>query len=392
MEAHVMARSAVALLAGLCALASNDALRAQKIPLVVPGWGVDTMSATWSQPRSPVAEIYRAWRQYLYSDPQLQTPTPLWSASEQRLWPGYDLTAGIAYKGFGATVLDIEPVAERPDEYIVKTLFASSGGQDNAIRPVALTRVYAVRQDGRWVFANALPRLTRTWQRTTVGPITYVLPPGRSLDTVRARRAVAFADSLATSFAVPRIDSLTYYIANGPEELNRIMGVDWTFAGTGRGYSIPWNRLILIGDTNFGEENRHELTHFVLSPLLAQRRTHSLVNEGIATLFGGSVGRTFPALRIEYAEYLQQHSHITLDSLFVSAGADRGSSPAAAILALMVHERAGIAGLKDLLLSGRSDEELRSALIRLLGLPWPDIVVRWRSTATNNVKAREQQQ
>jgi len=50
------------------------------------------------------------------------------------------------------------------DEYVVRTLFASTDGPTNDVKPIALTRVYAIRENGRWVFANALPRLTRDWK------------------------------------------------------------------------------------------------------------------------------------------------------------------------------------------------------------------------------------
>jgi hypothetical protein len=369
------------LLSAVCLVLPAATGAAQSIPRIVPGWGVDTTTSTWADVRwhGAVAEIYRAWSRYLQSDPHLQKPTPLWSASEQRQWPAYDLTAGIAYKGFGATVLDIRPARpDAVDEYVVKTLFATTSGSERDIRPVALTRVYAMRENGSWVFANALPRLTQHWQRAKVGAITYVVAPGRSLDRRRAARAAAFVDSVALNFGLPRIEALTYYMANSPEELHRIMGVDWTFGGTGRGYSMPWNRIVLNGDVAFGEENRHELAHVVLSPITAERKTHSIVVEGVATWLGGSVGRTFPELVSEYGAFLRANPTVTLDTILQGNDPDRGWSPAGAILVAMVYERDGTRALEELMLSGRSNEELRSALIRLLGLTWPDIVARWK--------------
>jgi hypothetical protein len=357
---------------------------AQAIPRVAPGWGVDTTAAAWSDIawHAAVPEIYRAWRDYLLADPHLQSPTRLWSAREQRAWPAYDLTAGIAYKGMPATVLDIRPVEPgRLDEYVVKTLFAQASGEARTVRPVALTRVYALRGDGRWVFANALPRMTREWQRETVGPVTYVIEPGRRFDRRRAQRAVAFADSLAQSLGVPPLEDVTYYVARSPESLHRAMGIDWTFGAQGHGYALPSNQLILSGDATFGEENRHELAHYVLMPILAERRTHGIVNEGIATWLGGSVGRTFPELHAEYAAYLRDHPDITLDAILDGDAPDRGWYPAGAVLVMLVHERGGIAAVRELLTSGRSHDELRSATARLLDMPWSEVTNRWRARA-----------
>jgi len=80
----------------------------------------------------------------------------------------------------------------------------------------------------------------------------------------------------------------------------------------------------------------------------------------------------------EYATYLRQHPEVTLDSVLEADGPDRGVRPAGAVLALMVFERGGVTAIKQLLGSGRSTDELRTALMGLLGAGWPEIGVRWR--------------
>ena len=134
--------------ATLCA----SGVMAQSVPRVVPGFGVDTTSAAWSDLswHSAVPEIYRAWSEYLLNQPGSLSPNPRWSAQEQRRWPGYDLTSGIAYNGASATVVDIRPVEEDVlDEFVVKTLFSRVLGE-NEVKPVALTRVYAFQENGEW--------------------------------------------------------------------------------------------------------------------------------------------------------------------------------------------------------------------------------------------------
>lgn len=173
----------------------------------------------------------------------------------------------MAYHGAPATVVDIRP-APSGDEFVVRTLFARASASGD-VRPIALTRVYDFRENGRRVFGNALPCLTVDWERTRVGRIEYVMEPGRALDRSRAERLLEFADSVATSFDVPRLEALTYYVASTPEGLHRAMGVDWTFGGTGYGYAVPANGLILSGDPVAGEENRHEMMHILLAPVTA---------------------------------------------------------------------------------------------------------------------------
>ena len=146
----------------LClALCLPGSVIAQSVPRVALGFGVDTLSAAWSEAawHSHVPEIFRAWSEYLSNQPSMLRPNPRWSAVEQETWIAYDLTRGAAYHGAPATVVDIRPVPGG-DEFIVKTLFArTSETQD--VRPLALTRVYATREEGRWVFGNALPPFDR---------------------------------------------------------------------------------------------------------------------------------------------------------------------------------------------------------------------------------------
>lgn len=358
------------------------AAAAQQPLRVVPGWGVDTTGAgAWNEASnaSDVREIFRRWAEYLRSNPRAQEPSTLWSAAEQREWRAYDLSASIAYQGVPATVLDIRPaVPGSTDEYVVKTLFAAVAGPGRDVKPIALTRVYTIRENGQWVFSNALPRLTRDWARQTVGPITYVIEPGYPFDAARAAGAVRFADSVATVFDVPGLRDVTYYVTSSPDQVHRLMGVDWTFGGLGYGYASPWNRQIFTGDPALGEAYRHELVHVVLGPLFSDGRAPPLVGEGVATWLGGSLGRDFATVMADYAAFLRAHPGITLDSL-LSANTDLGTRPGAAALALLVYERGGIPAVKELIGAGRGEDALRAALTSLLGVDWATVGALWHA-------------
>ncbi len=367
-------------LAGLAVAALAVPLPGQQ-PAVALGFGVDTAQTAWSETswHQAVPGIVRAWSAYLGATPGTPAADTLWSAAERKAWPAYDLTLATGRQGFPATILDVQPV--RPgsgDVYQVKTLFAAASGAEHEVRAVALTRVFAVRENGRWAFGNALPRLTATWPRRRVGQITFVYPPDHRFDSLRARRAVAFADSLATAFRVARPPAFTYYLADGPEQLFRAMGIDWSFGGQGYGYAIRADDLLLSGDPSFGEENRHELTHYVLSPLLQRGRVPPLAGEGLASWLGGSVGLRYEQMMREYAVYLADRPQITLDSVLAPTPVDLGERPAGAMLAAMVAEHAGVAGLKALLVAGPTADDLRTTVSRLLGMPWPAVDAEWR--------------
>ena len=360
----------------------SSVARAQDSVRVVPGWGVDT-SFTGSgdyTTQGPVPEIYRAWRDYLRSDAQRQSPTRYWSVAEQRRWSRYDIAGGYAYQGFPATVLSIQLAQPgATDEYVVRTLFASANGPTKDVKPIALTRVYAIRESGHWVFANALSRLTRDWKRHLVGHITYIVQPGHSFDEGKASSAVRFADSVAAMFGVQPITDLNYYVADTPEEIHRILGLDFMVGGDQASYSDPARQMILVGNSVFGEDHRHELTHSVLAPLTWTPNTAGIINEGTATWLGGSLGKSFRDVMKEYAAFLTAHPAITLDSVLTVTDHDLGMRPAGAALVEMTYQHGGIAGLKALMAGGRTDTQLRIALEKSLGMSWPEIERTWRA-------------
>ncbi len=356
--------------------------RAQDSLRVVPGWGVDTSSSGGGDyvSQGPVPEIYRAWSTYLRTDATRQAPTKFWSAAEQRRWARYDIAGSFAYQGFPATVLSIQLARSGAmDEYVVRTLFASVNGPSKDIKPIALTRVYAVRESGRWVFANALPYLTHDWSRHNVGHITYIVQPGHRFDQQKARNAARFADSTAAMFGVSPLPKLEYYVTDTPEEIHRILGLDFLVGGAQQSYFDPVRRMVLVGSPVFAENHRHELTHFALLPFIVAGRMPGIINEGTATWLGGSLGKSYPGVMREYAAFLSAHPSIMLDSVLTEAEHDLGIRPAGAALVEMTYQLGGVGAVKTLMRGGHSNDELRSTLTKVFGKPWPEIQAEWRA-------------
>jgi hypothetical protein len=348
---------------------------------VVPGWGVDT-SSTWSgdyTSQGPVPDIYHAWSEYLRTAAKTQSPTPLWSASEQANARYYDQAASIGvYQGFPGTVLSIQPSAPgRSSEYVVRTLFANANGPNKDVKPLALTRVYAITENGRWVFSNALPRLTAEWKRYTTGPIHYFIQPSRAFDLRKANSAARFADSLATMFGVPRLNRIDYYLADTPEEIDRIRGLDFYVGGAQASYADVARHAVYVGNAAFGEDHRHEIAHVVLYPLIVAGKTPGIVNEGLVTWVGGSLGKPFEGVIAEYAAFLSAHPTITLDSVLTVPDHDYGTRPAGAALVALAYRAGGIAAIKTLMAGGQSDDDLRASAVKVFGKPWPDIDELW---------------
>jgi len=126
-------------------------------------------------------------------------------------------------------ILTIDPVG---DTFRITTAFHVSLPPPVTWWTDVTMTVYAEREGGEWMLANALVPNTRGWRRDTVGAIK--------------------------------------------------------FGATG-GLAQPVNRQLFSGIPALGKVYRHELAHLVLAPLMTPS-TWYMASEGVATWLGGTTG------------------------------------------------------------------------------------------------------
>jgi hypothetical protein len=155
---------------------------------------------------------------------------------------------------------------------------------------------------------------------------------------------------LAAAFDVPPRPTITFVLADRPEELSRVFGVDFALPETNNGRSMPANDMILSGLPIYGEFYPHELTHLVLARLLNKLGTTSSFDEALAMCIGGSRGKTFAGLMSELDAILRANPAIRLQSLLKGGGVqDSVGLRAAAALIKLTFERRGTDAVKQLL-------------------------------------------
>lgn len=340
---------------------------------VAIGFGVDTT-------RAPTRDIVVRWSAYLLSEPEKPRASPLWVQSEQDRWPDFDLTGRWLYQGFSPTIVEVARMGSGDSLFVVKTLFARA--KDGAIQPIGLQQTYAVRTSDGWRFANALPRVTASWRRRTVGPIRYRVEPGASFDAARAGRAAAFVSRLARRFALPTSGPIDYVVAKSPDSMARAIGLEWTIPGTaGRAY--PENRLVLSGSPAYGEAYLHELVHIVAAPLATSTAPYWLTSEGLATWLGGSQGKTTDTLFGELAAYQTSHPSLRLQDIFDET--DEAAPvlySSAALLFALVGERGGDSSVRALYAAGTTLDGFRAEVRQSLGVTDAKLEALWRSAPT----------
>lgn len=342
--------------------------------------------ARWadSTSRTPEAEIYRTWLAYAASKSQgiadCYTPSRFWLASEQT-GGCYDLANSFLMPGTVPRVTSIVPVNSSRREYrlVLEARHADQGASGPTWWTSMRITLYAMRDGAQWVLSGALSRNTATWRRETVGPITYIVQPGHSFNLARATRAVAWSDSIANVFGVPRLAPMRYYLTLSIDDVYRSMGLESDVKfGPGGGNAKPG--MLFSGTPSVGEAYHHELMHFLMVPLMTSRSTY-LTGEGVATWVGGTQGLDFSASVAKLARYLDQHPTVTLDSIMdwgLKSFTATEIYPTGALLAAMAYEAGGIGAVKEYLGGGPTPADLRGSLVRVLRRPWPQIVAAWR--------------
>jgi hypothetical protein len=343
---------------------------------LVVGFGVEENA-------SPEREILALWKYYL-TEPSDSLRSTLWSAPERATGPHYDLVSPYVYQGFTHfTVVDVGPAAGLPETYVIRTLVSAVEDSTLDVRPLALYRVYATLEDGRWVLANALPRMTREWRRNTIGKVTFVYPAAHEFDDRRARATVAFVDSLAAAFDLPAPDPITYYFTGDLAETMRALGIEFFPLGGDPvgGRSNGFQRHVYVGSSAHGEDYRHELSHIILAPLISSN-THRLVSEGLMTWTRGSMGIDYPNLLPAVAQYLSDHPDLSLKALLENPPQRRGTLDVGysglAVLCKIVFDGAGLPGLHALCSAGNDPGMIVSTAAHALGVSPTKLDERWR--------------
>jgi len=345
---------------------------------VAVGFGVDTA-------RSPQREILALYRSYLAHLNDSIRPNPFWSAAEQQRWPVFDLLSGYVYQGFtNFTVVHLAPAVALDSTYLIRALVSSVGDSTREVKPLALYRLYATREAGRWVLANALPRLTRAWRHDTIKHVTFVYPAIHRFARRSAEQSAAFADSLARAFGIPPPPAIDYYFTNDMIDTFSAMGLDFFPIGldTVGGRANAVNGQVFVGASTRGEDYRHELAHVVLGPLVGRGRTAPAILEGLMTWTGGSAGLDFAHLMPGLKAYVRTHPQLTLETAITTPPLREGSLDVlydgAAVLCALVYEKGGPAAIRELVSAGLDLGGALHTAARLLGVRPEELNGVWR--------------
>lgn len=358
-------------------------------PSVSIGFGVDTSI-------TDVRNVVSLVRAYLAKPDSSARSRGLWSTATEFDRRIGDVTAGQVYQGFPATVVGVISDGPGDSVYVVKILYAHADSA-SGISPLALQRLYAVREAGAphsFRLAGGLPRITRNWERRSPGHITFWYVPGHKPNPAKIDRAIRFVDSVTKLFSVPPPQHLDVYVGDSMDEVQRTIGLDFYPESSGPGQrsgGLNLGSILLVGNPTIGEDYLHEFVHAVLGPSLSAGSR--LLSEGVATWLGGSRGRTTREMFALLRSYQQADSTLSFTTLvrqgFDVADADRGTNLLYATGALIVdavYRKNGIASVRRIYQLRTDPNTLLRAISIELGVPPDDAALDrwWRTEAARD--------
>ena len=230
----------------------------------------------------------------------------------------------------------------------IKTLFGMCDSGKASV--MSITNHYVGWDDHHQLhFINPINIAEKNWNTTVVGNITYHYPAYHEFDKKKAKALEDLIKQLQKDWGLSPIN-IRYYFADTKEELEHLRGFDFTVAMGNRdkpsGMSDDVDNIVYCG--GWGENYFHEVVHVYLN----RRYPQSPLREGIAVLYGGSMGHDVRWHIQRLNSYLQQHKEIDLNDPAAFYYLDNYTNPYSIIcgmLCLDAYNKGGIAGLKKIM-------------------------------------------
>lgn len=227
----------------------------------------------------------------------------------------------------------------------------------------AIYNFIAYKSENKILFENVLDYNVKDFKVYNVGEIKYLTYRDYSFDKKNAKKMVRFNNQIATFFEKETIYS-TYFLCKDMNHFKMIRGFDFDDMMVAQNQigaeTFPSDNLIFSG--NNSEYYPHEIVHLYTSKYFT--KTHRIIDEGIATYFGGSKGTEFKEHIKKVKNHLKENDINFYEKLFKESEQyvlDDTTSLWYTIGSLLCDislKKYGKEGLLRLMNSGKKDEDL----------------------------------
>lgn len=313
-------------------------------------------------------EIMELFENYLASNPQNKQRNHFWNVKEQEQNKNYDFLESefqpSLYMGFPVHILSIK---FKNNVCLIKAQFSNCKA-DGSPYVLAIVNYVAKKENGQYKLYNYLNYMKESWTCTTVGMVDFYYPLYHKFDFEKAQKLNDFVNQTCNNFDV-QPKHFEYYLADDYDEIQELKGIDY-YLGMG-GRSEPSGKAtdnkVYCG--GLGEYYAHEVFHVQIDEYFPEK--HFWVSEGIATLLGGSRGKSL-AWHIKRTNlYLQKHPEINLNDMLKLTNLDNQTSyqyVLGGLIAKKIFDKGGWGLLKEFMSSGKTEENYYDAIEEHLGI------------------------
>lgn len=315
-----------------------------------------------------IAALKELFEGYIRSKTTHLVPNPYWNQADQAKWLDYDFLEKefqpSLFMGFPVHVLSI---AQKEGYYQIKAQF-SYCQEDGSPYVLAIVNYIAKEVSGAFLLYNALDYNSKAWKHHKVDWIDFYHPSYHTFDMEKARSLSTFIERICLDFKVsPR--PMHYYFADTYDEVQALRGLDY-YLGMG-GSLKPSGKAgeSKVYCAGLGEYYPHEVFHVQIDPHFPNK--HFWVSEGIATLLGGSRGKSLTWHIKRCHAYLEMHPELDLSLLLELRNMDEETAfhyVLGGLIAKRIFEKGGYPLLIEFMNSGKSDQDYYTALEQFLGV------------------------
>ncbi len=329
-----------------------------------------------------IKEVSELWINYLNSKPDSLYDNPHWNKAEKLKYKIFDFSTPYLYQFPSNQLLNyykptILSIVKEGDYYGIKTIFAADGleGEYRKSNPWCITKLFAIKENGKWKLKNALPVITENWTKKTIGKITFIYPPNHIFNEALAKKASLFCTQLSEEFLFPQWKPFDFYITKSGDELGKLLNFDFSFAGYTTGVGMNENRILLSGlDSEFYP---HEFIHLIVP----NTSRHGFIEEGFATWKGGQGGKTFEESARILANEINLNKTVTFTDVLNKKWGWQYSAfyTTGAIFFKVAYDKGGIALVNKLLKTPNDSTQLIQTICSVFQIKQKEIDSFWRS-------------
>ncbi|QWG09899.1 hypothetical protein [Flammeovirga kamogawensis] len=311
-------------------------------------------------------KVMMLFENYLASNPHNKGKNEFWNIEEQQKHKNYDFLESefqpSLYMGFPVHVLSVK---FRNEICQIKAQFSYCKA-DGSPYVLAIANYIAKKEYRKFKLFNALTVNKQTWNCTTVGVVDFYYPTYHKFDYQKAQKLNNFISETCNNFGV-KPKAFEYYLADDYDEIQVLKGLDY-YIGMG-GQSKPSGKAtddkVYCG--GLGEYYPHEVFHVQIDEHFPNK--HFWVSEGVATLLGGSRGKSLDWHIKRTNLYLQKHPEIDLNNMLKLTNLDGETSyhyVLGGLIAKKILDKGGWSLLKEFMSSGTTDEDYYNAIEKYL--------------------------